>query len=173
MEFKQFNLLLQKHVSKMTRDVNKLFVVDIDKDILWNTYLDSFPEGTNKIFRERREYDCSCCRHFIKNFGNVVSIKNGKLNTIWGFKTEDGTYQPVIDALDSLIKGSAICNVFLSPESKFGTAVSYENTDDGRVIAWDHFHVSIDSKFSFRANRDPLALNWGSFVIQEMFLNVL
>lgn len=31
------------------------------------------PAGTNPIFRERTEHDCSCCRNFVKNLGNVVA----------------------------------------------------------------------------------------------------
>ena len=39
----------------------------VDKDEMYNLYLDSFPVGTNAIYRTRREHDCSCCRGFIKN----------------------------------------------------------------------------------------------------------
>ena len=76
MDFSEFKTLFQNNFVELTEDVNTLFEVEVDKDELWNLYLDSFPEGTNEIFRERREYDCSCCRHFIKNFGNVVVIKD-------------------------------------------------------------------------------------------------
>ena len=78
MEFKEFRNVMQNHVEKMFEADSKLFVVDVDKDELWNLYLDSFPPGTNEIFRERREHDCSCCKQFVRNFGNVVILKNNK-----------------------------------------------------------------------------------------------
>lgn len=79
MIFKEFRDLLQRRVIKLMEDAQFLFVTAVDKDVLWETYLGSFPEGTNEIYRERREHDCSCCRHFIKSFGNVVSIKDSKI----------------------------------------------------------------------------------------------
>ena len=63
--FIMFKETLQKHFEEMTKDVTHLFEVEVDKDELWNLYLDSFPDGTNEIYRERRYHDCSCCRHFI------------------------------------------------------------------------------------------------------------
>ena len=77
MEFKDFRKAIQDNFSVMVKDSTRLFEVEVDKDEFWNLYLDSFPEGSNPIYRVRRTYDCSCCRHFIKSIGNVVSIKNG------------------------------------------------------------------------------------------------
>lgn len=163
MEFVQFNTLLQKNVKRITTDVDYLYVVDLDKDLLWNTYLDSFPPGTNEIFRERREYDCSCCRHFIKNLGAVVSIKNGVVHTIWDFQTKDDTYQPVIDALSALVKSRPIRDVFLTKDLKFGVAKSYESADDGKVITWDHFNAKLDKKFAFNGDKDTIGTMLGQY----------
>lgn len=80
--FKDFVKAIQKNLQQMSKDSSRLFTVNVDTEELYNLYLDSFPAGTNEIYRERREYDCSCCRHFIRDVGNVVSIKNGELHTI-------------------------------------------------------------------------------------------
>lgn len=108
MDFKEFKTLLQENFKQLTKEVDYLFEVDVDKDELWNLYLDSFPEGTNEIYRERREHDCSCCRQFIKNIGNAVVIKDNKIKTIWDFTTNDTTYQPVINALSNYIKSCVV-----------------------------------------------------------------
>ena len=108
MEFKQFNQKLQENFKQMTKDVTHLFEVSVDKEILWNLYLDSFAPGTNEIYRTRREHDCSCCRHFVKNIGNAVVIKDNKIQTIWDFETNETTFQPVINALSQFIKSNAV-----------------------------------------------------------------
>lgn len=74
--FMKFKMELQKHFDKMQKEVDHLFEVNLDKGELWETYLSSFPEGTNNLYRERTEHDCSCCRHFIKSIGNAVMIKD-------------------------------------------------------------------------------------------------
>ena len=51
MEFDRFNRLLQAHVATVFKSETTLFVTDADKETLWNLYLDSFPAGTNQIFR--------------------------------------------------------------------------------------------------------------------------
>lgn len=142
MEFKQFNELLQKHAKVMMKDQEYLFEVNVDSDTIWNTYLDSFPEGTNEIFRERREYDCSCCRHFVRDLGRIVTIKNNKVVTIWDFETNDEKYQPVINALSSLVKAASVANVYIPTEKKVGTEKSREITNDG-TSTWYHFYTPL------------------------------
>ena len=146
MEFVAMRDKLIKHFNKMTKDVDQLFEVDVDKDELWNLYLDSFPPGTNEIYRERREHDCSCCRHFIKSIGNAVVIQDGKVHTIWEFDSKSTTYQPVFDALDRYVKAHAVSDVFKSPENKVGTSHNFENTVEG-VKQWDHFYLELPNKF--------------------------
>lgn len=146
MEFVAMRDKLIKHFNMMTKNVDQLFEVDVDKDELWNLYLDSFPPETNEIYRERREHDCSCCRHFIKSIGNAVVIQDGMVHTIWEFDSKSTTYQPVLDALDRHIKTHAVSDVYKSPEKKVGTSHNFENMVDG-VKQWDHFYLELPKKF--------------------------
>ena len=152
MEFKRFKKQLQDHFEEMTKNAPKLFEVAVDKDELWNLYLDSFPEGTNKIYRERREYDCSCCRHFIKSIGNAVIIKNNQVHTIWEFQTGSPTFQPVVEALDRYIKAHAVSDVYVSKLKSIGTDHNREEVD-GKINAYEHFFLILPDKFVDRSYR--------------------
>jgi hypothetical protein len=153
MDFGEFKELFQSHVQQMLEGQNFLFVADVDKDKLWETYLESFPPGTNEVFRERREFDCSCCRQFIKNFGNVVVLKDNKHITIWDFQTGDYKFQPVIDALSNLVKSAPIKDVFLTKEKGIGTDSNKERMENGEVITWEHFRVDLPKRFVTSSNK--------------------
>lgn len=122
-----------------------LFRVHVDKDQLWDTYLASFPPGSNPIYRERTEHDCQCCKHFIRAVGGVVSIINGKIVTLWDVSV-GGHYQVVADAMAMLIRPRTIDNVFLYPEKTIGTAKSFEQLVDG-VQTWEHYFVNLPAEY--------------------------
>ena len=153
MEFKDFRKAIQEHLAEMTLDINQLFEVEVDKDEMWNKYLDSYPEGTNLLYRKRREYDCSCCRQFIKTIGNAVSIKNGKLDTIWNLQLGDDTYQVVANAMDSYIRSKAVTNIYVSQFKKIGTEYNMEQFEDGILKRWDHFQVTLPDRLVDKSGR--------------------
>ena len=153
MEFTTMRNKLMEHFAEMTKDVTHLFEVNVDKDEMWNLYLDSFPSGTNEIYRERREHDCSCCRQFVKTIGNAVVIKDNKITTIWDFRTDDSTYQPVLDALSAFIKSHAVSDIYVSKFNKIGTLQNYEEMEDGHMHEWSHFFLELPGKFVDRSSR--------------------
>lgn len=153
MQFTEMRDRLIANFNEMTKDITHLFEVNVDKDEMWNLYLDSFPAGTNEIFRERREHDCSCCRQFIKTIGNAVIIKNNEITTIWDFRTDDSTYQPVLDALSTFIKSHAVSDVYVSKFNKIGTLQNYEEMEDGHMHEWSHFFLELPNKFVDRSGR--------------------
>ena len=142
--FKDFVKAIQKNLQQMSKDSPRLFTVNVDTEELYNLYLDSFPAGTNEIYRERREYDCSCCRHFIRDVGNVVSIKNGELHTIWGINpVSDDKYNVVAAALDAYVKQKAVLGVFLKKEKRIGTPENREMLPTGKINKYEHFFVDL------------------------------
>lgn len=142
--FKDFVKAIQKNLQQMSKDSSRLFTVNVDTEELYNLYLDSFPAGTNEIYRERREYDCSCCRHFIRDVGNVVSIKNGELHTIWGINpVSDDKYNVVAAALDAYVKQKAVSGVFLKKEKRIGTPENREMLPTGKINKYEHFFVDL------------------------------
>lgn len=153
MEFTEMRDKLREHFNEMVKDVDHLFEVAVDKDELWNLYLDSFPAGTNEIYRERRWHDCSSCRQFIKTIGNAVVIKNGKITTIWDFRTDDSTYQPVLDALSNFIKSHAVSDIYVSKFKKIGTLQNYEEMENGKVQEWTHFYAELPDNLVDRSSR--------------------
>lgn len=161
--FNEYNQQLQKHIGTMTKNGLPMFVVNTDKDKMWETYLDSFPEGTNEIFRTRREYDCSCCRNFIKNFGNaVVVLPNSAFVTIWDFLVDDDKFQAVNNVMSKFIRQHSIDNVFVATQRIYGTYLSREIIDD-KIVEWDHFSVNLPLNIA-TVGTDMVATLQGKYV---------
>lgn len=153
MDFVNFKKAVQDHFAELSKDAEHIYEVAVDKDVLWQLYLDSFPAGTNEIFRQRREFDCACCHHFIRAMGNVVFIKDCVVHTIWELSGLDEKFQAVADALDAFIKSQPIMNVYVSKFSKIGTDKNHETLPDGIVRTWDHLYLELPSKFVDKSNR--------------------
>ena len=142
-DFKVFSAAVNKRFAEMAQD--RLFVVNADRDTIWETYLEAFPADSNKVFRVRREYDCSCCRAFIRAVGPVVAIQNGAMTTIWDLNGLPEPFQTVADEMAAYVKSLAIRDVFLTPFSGLGTAASHEQIDGG-VRTYNHFSVQAPSR---------------------------
>ncbi len=139
LEFKHFKLVVAQQFERMRK--YELFRTATEKDALWETYLASFPAGTNPIFKERTEYDCTCCKQFIRAAGNMVAIIDGKIETLWD--VEIGyPYNAVAQALSALVKSQPIANVFLHTETVAGTDKNFQQLED-RVTTWQHFFIEL------------------------------
>lgn len=144
MSFSHVRDLLAQSFENITANTNLLFTVSVDRDELYNLYLESFPEGTNPIFRTHREFDCSECRHFLKRIGPTVWIDDD-LNVHSLFEFDTGSpeqYQPVMDALSAFVKRHPIDGIFVHYENRIGAPVTHA-LEDGRSVAYAHFSLPV------------------------------
>ena len=152
MTFNEFRNRLAAHFAASTKD-RVLFETDVDRDMLWEVYLDSFPEGTNPVYRKRREFDCSCCRHFIKSIGGTVYIGDDlKAHSIFEFDADSEVFQPVVDAMARFVTGNGrIVGKYLSKDGWVGTDHTRELDADGRKVkTWNHFYLDLPNQMIFR-----------------------
>ncbi len=127
---------------------NAVFVADLDGDALWSTYLASFPEGTDPIFKVRTEHDCSCCRNFIRRAGCVVTLSNGKVRTIWDHAAERAPehYATVAAALRNAVNSVGIRDIFRvgKNETQFGAQQSHSlDKESHKALTWEHFYTEV------------------------------
>lgn len=148
MNFLGFKKALQEQFNEM-KTYGSIFRADVDGDLLWETYLKSFPEGSNPKFRKRTEHDCSCCRAFIKQAGAMLAIKDGELVSLWDIQIE-GEYQPVANALASLVKSKEIANIYLHQEANVGTDKNYEQ--DISIRTWQHLFLKLPRELHCQKN---------------------
>lgn len=166
MDFRTFRERVRTHTDSLLA-ASQLYVVDLDPDLLWQTYLESFPPEKNRVFRKNREHDCSVCRSFVKRFGSVVAIgPDFRLRSVWDFDAGDLSYQKVVEACRKLVISRQIRNIFLSKEGAVGAAHSRELLEGGDVRTWDHLHTPLPEKF--RSEEIPTAQGYARDVKQVL-----
>lgn len=153
MSFKSIKTAISEQFARMSE--GELFKVDTTGDFLWETYLGAFPDGTNPVFKERTEHDCTCCRQFIKACGGVVSIEDNKLVSLWDVTVEE-PYQSVVNAMAMTVKGRFIVDVFRHRDQHVGTDFNRVMIGDD-VQRWEHFHFKLPSRFAVQDSGSVLA----------------
>ena len=146
--FKAFAFMVNKQWNSLS--ANELFRTDVGGDELVELYLASFPEGTNPIFRVRTEHDGSYDKNVIRRIGNVVSIKNGELTTLWDIKGLEFPYDVVAKAMSDRVKAAAVNSLFRMNDRKLGHEETTEHIN-GEVLVWNHFHATIADRHFCRS----------------------
>lgn len=141
--FKKFQSAVSDQFDNMKK--YDLFRIRIEKDLLWETYLKAFPEGTNPMFRERTEHDCQCCKNFIRSVGGVVAIIDGKMQSIWDIEL-DGLYKIIADQMSLIVKSNPIDNIFLHTEKNVGVKENFQLVDNN-TLTWNHLFIQIPSPY--------------------------
>ena len=82
---------------------------------------------------------------FIKNIGNVVSVKDNKITSIWDIDTECSIFKPVSKALSEYVKSHSIEDIFVSKFSKIGTDKNFEHTLE-QIYEWEHLYIELPNR---------------------------
>lgn len=142
LEFRDIKVAVEARYAEIIK--HRLFRSEATRDELWDMYLGSFPEGSNPIFRERTEHDCSCCKQFVKGIGNMVAIIDGKIATVWDIEI-GGAYQVVADAMAKLVRDKGIAGIYLATEGAYGADKTLEATVSSAIVEWEHFYGKLPS----------------------------
>jgi len=143
-DFSKFAALAKQQFDAMSK--NELFVLNVSGDDVFAKYLESFPEGSNPIYRERTEHDCSCCKQFIRNLGNVVYISDSGLVSVWDVLDAEYPYGEVAARLSEFVKQYEITSLFRTSERSYGAVETIEHLDNDDTHAWNHFFGQIHRK---------------------------
>lgn len=144
------------HFHLFAEAVNKRFLAmsqvspdlyTVDAGDLFETYLAAFPAGTNPLYRERTEHDCSCCKNFIRNIGHVVAIQDGALQTVWSDAavTVPFPYNVVAAHMNDVVRQLPINGIYRTAERRYGAQQSVEMSD-GEPRRWNHFWCDVPEK---------------------------
>lgn len=143
-----FHLLkaaVENRFLNMSKNGAQLYQVEIpldedlknSRDSLVAVYLNSFKDPI-----ERQYHNCACCKHFLRNYGNIVTIDNGEILTLWDVSVEDIQLQKAANALNEYVKNQPIENIFLTDIKNLGTNFNI----DKKLNKWQHFYLEAPSK---------------------------
>lgn len=134
---------LQKQLQEKLKEMsaNPLFRVNIDRDEIFKVYLESFDEDS------RQFYNCNCCKSFLRQFGHIVSVKNGEMETIWDIENPEEEYASAVANLRKYIKSLKIVGPFFAEAVDCGTV---ENFSEKHNVIFDHFYVKMPNQFVLR-----------------------
>jgi len=134
--FTRFKKAMQDHFALLrVQGGHTLYKTNVDPDHLWQAYLGWFPEDI------RQEYNCNCCKSFIRHYGGLVFIINNRLVTIWDFPCEP-PFKEVSRVLDELVRESVVTDIFFIKEARLGTNTSTERTET-QIIRWEHLFFEL------------------------------
>jgi hypothetical protein len=145
-KFPAFAKLVAASFQEVAKDPN-VFIVDREGDALYEKYLESFPEGTNPIFKTNTEHDCSCCKQFIRRAGAVISIgEDHKVRTVWD-RAADGApafYRQVAVQMRDAVMSVGVKDLFRVGYSETclgATQTRSLEKNTQRALTWNHLYT--------------------------------
>lgn len=137
--------VLKKNVGlnfeKLIKDQATLFTVEVDRDKIWEIYLNNFPE------EHKQEHNCNCCKSFLRQYSGICVIQNNIKRSIWDNIEVPEKFINSIKAVKEYIHSLPISNVFLNPFPKMGNS---ETPDKVKNIIWNHFYLELPKRLVYK-----------------------
>jgi len=134
--FDQLKTAVQQNFAEMAK-LPTLFYVAIDRDQIWEQYLNGFADPI-----VRQEYNCNCCKSFLRQWGGIVAIVDNQVQTLW-----DGINLPEFEQattnLRSYVAALPVTDVFLNSTYDCGTDQNYDLKDQ---VTWTHLYIKLLGK---------------------------
>jgi hypothetical protein len=140
--FDKLKIQVQDKFKKLA-DTGKLFYVEINRELIWEHYLNGFVDPVEKL-----EHNCNCCKSFLRQYGGIVAIVDNKVQSIWDIETDE-LYAPSIKNIKNYIKSLPITDVYKNTFEKLGTD---KNTDSLKNLIWQHFFLVLPKEFVHKGN---------------------
>lgn len=122
-EYQQFEANMRIGFQKVIDSNEPLFKVKVHTD-LWRIYLDSIES------KGRKHYNCSCCKSFIRKYGDLVVINaDGTVKSaIWHPKYTPDYFKLATKKLKENVENSPISTVFYSDQRSLGKSILGERS---------------------------------------------
>lgn len=170
MEFVKFKRVVHAQFNQLAAGADMLFLTNVDKDALWDCYLNSFPE------EERQSHNCNNCKHYIRHYGRVVAIKDNKVVTMWENLQLDEPYATVARNLDALVKSKPVVDVFITRDYELGidrNNVYIDSLQGPKVITWNHLYYHMPNQLVYTGTKSVSAVMGTLRTTKEVFKRAL
>lgn len=174
--FKQLADKVKENFSQMIKDGKPIFLVNFDKEKMWEAYLSGFT--TDDI---RQSYNCNNCKSFFRRYAGIVGLNDkfeyvtmfDKTSVVIALDSEmanDGMAQ----AIENVIKYIRSCKLETIPVFDFDPKETLggveKNTSQLSGISWSHFNIRIPDKYVAKGS-DSGASQRGKYTSKVTTLN--
>jgi hypothetical protein len=101
---------MQENAEKLLKSGSSIFHADLgDYHVLRDAFVSGLPAG------KHQEFDCSACRHFMKNFGDLAMVddQTGNLKPLfWKGDLQNDSYRNPVEMVEKLFEGKKVREVF-------------------------------------------------------------
>lgn len=135
-QFDAFVVSMQAHADEVLADGQPLFRVETPDD-LFDLYLEELPPA------DRQHHNCSACRHFMRDYGNLVTVRDdGTLRSVfWSTGKSPNLYGTAAWVLNKAVRAGRIEGVALPSVRVWGTAITGPWTHFAAVPPADVLHT--------------------------------